>query len=161
MIITLPLLLFLQTIVGALPCAPIAATSALLSTATAYSSYSSSQHDGSTLNPQPLHQHRPPPHFHRPPRLHQQPLPLSADSVPAAPTSSTASRFTCRAAHAVRSAPLPGSISSSRQHQAVSSRHAAALEALKPLLRNKAVNQNGNALKGAARRLERAWAGCG
>ncbi|KAI8842599.1 hypothetical protein BJ741DRAFT_695568 [Chytriomyces cf. hyalinus JEL632] len=90
-----------------------------------------------------------------------QPLPLSADSVPAAHISSTAPRFTCRAAHAFRSAPLPGSISSSRQHQAVSSRHAAALEALKLLLRNKAVNQNGNALKGAARRLERAWAGCG
>ncbi|KAI8828909.1 armadillo-type protein [Chytriomyces cf. hyalinus JEL632] len=41
------------------------------------------------------------------------------------------------------------------------SRHAAALEALKLLLRNKAVNHNGIALKGAARLLERAWAGYG
>ncbi|KAI8829327.1 hypothetical protein BJ741DRAFT_388421 [Chytriomyces cf. hyalinus JEL632] len=41
------------------------------------------------------------------------------------------------------------------------SRHAAALEALKLLLRNKAVNQNGIVLKGAARLLERAWAGYG
>ncbi|KAJ3234763.1 translational activator of GCN4 [Chytriomyces hyalinus] len=41
------------------------------------------------------------------------------------------------------------------------SRHAAALEALKLLLRNKTVNQNGIVLKGAARLLERAWAGYG
>ncbi|KAI8822729.1 hypothetical protein BJ741DRAFT_672297 [Chytriomyces cf. hyalinus JEL632] len=41
------------------------------------------------------------------------------------------------------------------------SRHAAALEALKLLLRNKAVNHNGIALKGAARLLEWAWAGYG
>ncbi|KAI8842591.1 hypothetical protein BJ741DRAFT_337750 [Chytriomyces cf. hyalinus JEL632] len=41
------------------------------------------------------------------------------------------------------------------------SRHAAALEALKLLLRNKAVNHNGIALTGAARLLERTWAGYG